>query len=129
MKKGLFRLSLLILFCAFSLLLGLHVWIRSDVNENITQAKATYAGTSEDVLIAFLRDESNRPVDRTQVAIWTLGRLHSEKALPVLRSYYKNDPEGITCFGKHDSVLCQYEIYKAITSIERNRLITFSGLK
>jgi hypothetical protein len=53
----------------------------------------------------------------SSVAIWTLGQIHSEKAIPVLQGLCHNDPEGKTCYGKHDSVLCQYEIFKALKLI------------
>jgi hypothetical protein len=44
--------------------------------------------------------------------------MRSEKALPYLYDLYNDDPQGRTCKGKHNSVLCQYEIHKAIVSIE-----------
>jgi hypothetical protein len=63
-------------------------------------------------------DSTNSPKKRTDVAIWTLGQIRSKKALPILKDLYKNDPEGKTCRDFHNSVLCQYEIHKAIVSIE-----------
>jgi len=38
--------------------------------------------------------------------------------LPLLKDHYKNDPKGKTYYGKHDEMLCQYEIHKAIVAIE-----------
>jgi hypothetical protein len=73
-----------------------------------------------------VKDEHNTPGDRSRVAIWTLGRIKSEKALPLLRELYRDDPRGETCYGRHDSVLCQYEIRKAITSMESFRIFTYS---
>jgi len=95
----------------------LHLWIDSTINSNIKIAQEEYQGNAEDALISFLLDETNNPNQRTHVAIWTLGQIHSEKALPILNSLYKNDPDGITCYGKHNSKLCQYEIYKAMNEI------------
>ena len=66
-----------ILFFAF-----LKVRIGRDVKANIELAKGHYPGTAEDALIAYLTDESNSPRNRSQIAIWTLGRIKSEKALP-----------------------------------------------
>lgn len=129
MKKIILRLGLLVLFVGLSSFVTLGLWIRSNVKANIEMARAKYNGTPEDVLIAFLLDESNKPVDRTHKAIWTLGQIDSEKALPILHNYYKNDPEGKSCYGKHYSLLCQYEIYKAIVAIEGNSLISFASLK
>lgn len=40
------------------------------------------------------------------------------KALPILYSYYKNDPERNTCYERHHSALCQYIIHKANVNIE-----------
>jgi hypothetical protein len=108
---------LAILICSF---LAIYIWIDQDVKKNIDIAKQKYSGTAEDALIAYLLDTTNSPRDRSQIAIWTLGQIGSPKALPILRGLYKNDPEGKTCYGRHDSVLCQYEIYKAINAEEVN---------
>ena len=93
---------------------ALYIWIDIDVKKNIRTAKEKYDGKAEDALIAYLLDTTNSPRDRSHVAIWTLGQIHSEKAIPILEGFYKNDPEGKTCKGKHDTLLCQYEIYKAL---------------
>ena len=108
----------LIVLCSFA---ALKIWIGFTVDKNIAAAQQQYPGSAEDALITFLLDEKKSTKDRTHIAIWTLGQIHSQKALPVLYKLYKNDPEGKTCYGKHDSVLCQYEIYKAIKSIEGSR--------
>lgn len=108
---------LAILICSF---FAMYVWIDQDVKKNINIAKQKYSGTAEDALIAYLLDTTNSPSDRSQIAIWTLGQIKSQKALPVLKGLYKNDPEGRTCSGRHNSVLCQYEIYKAINAEEVN---------
>jgi hypothetical protein len=104
----------------FSVYVSLYLWIDSEVKENIRIAKEKYPGRAEDALIAYLLDTANPPRNRTKVAIWTLGRIQSEKAIPVLKGLYKNDPEGKTCKGKHDTVLCQYEIYKALNAVRVN---------
>jgi len=98
--------------------IALNGWIRSDVRKNINIAQQMYPGTAEEALISFLLDEKNSFHDRTHLAVWTLGMLKSEKALPILRSYYKNDPKGLTCQGKHDQMICQYGLHKAIVQIE-----------
>lgn len=100
--------------------LGVWIWIDIDVKKNINIAMQKYPGTTEDALIAYLLDTTNSPNDRTHIAVWTLGQIHSEKAVPVLRELYKNDPEGKTCGGRHDTVLCQYGIYKALNAAESN---------
>jgi hypothetical protein len=118
MKRKLFILSGSILTLLFLGFLALYIWIDFDVKKNINYAKEKYPGTAEDALIAYLSDTSNSPQDRSTIAIWTLGQIHSKKALPILKGLYKNDPEGKTCYGKHNYVLCQYEIYKAIKADE-----------
>jgi hypothetical protein len=101
--------------------IGGYIWIDISVKNNIKIAKQKYpVGKAEDALLAFLADSTNSPGDRSQLAIWTLGQIRSEKAIPVLKKLYKNDPEGKTCKGKHNIVLCQYEIYKALHAEEVN---------
>ena len=106
--------SVVVLFAVS--VMAMNVWIRSDVKKNISIALEKYPGTAEEALISFLQDEKNSPTDRTHIAIWTLGMLKSEKALPILRSYYKGDPKGETC--QHDRMICQYGLHKAIKQIE-----------
>jgi hypothetical protein len=111
--------SLTVIFC-FIILMMPFFRIGHDIKEHISIAQQRYpnAATAEDALIAYLADTTNFPRDRGDIAIWTLGQIHSKKALPVLYKLYKNDPEGKTCHGKHDSVLCQYGINTAIETIE-----------
>lgn len=106
----------------------LRTLMEQKVKSNIELAKAQYPGNAEDALIAFLSDTSQTTNDKTHVAIWTLGQLRSEKALPLLKELYKEDPKGKTCYGKHDSVLCQYEIFKAIEAIKGKQLFSFAKL-
>jgi hypothetical protein len=120
MKRKLVILSASLLTLLILGFLAIWIWIDFDVKKNINIAKEKYPGTAEDALIAYLLDPTNSPNDRSSVAIWTLGQIHSEKALPILKELYKNDPEGKTCHGKHEYVLCQYEIYKAIKAEESN---------
>ena len=103
--------------CAFAVIM---ILINHGVKERISIAQEKYPGNAEDALLAFLADTANSPWERTDVAIWTLGQIQSQKALPILKELYNSDPEGKTCRGRHDSVLCQYGIYKAIRAIESN---------
>jgi len=123
MKNFRISKSLIILLASVLVLviisaIALNGWIRSDVKKNISIAQQKYPGPAEEALISFLIDEKNSFHDRTHLAIWTLGMLKSEKALPILRSYYKNDPKGSSCHGKHDQMICQYGLHKAIVQIE-----------
>ncbi|HOO72543.1 MAG TPA: HEAT repeat domain-containing protein [Spirochaetota bacterium] len=108
---------------------GLYGWIAYTVKHNITVAMEKYPGQAEDALISCLRDESNSPRERTHVAVWTLGKIRSRAALPALYSYYRNDPEGKTCYGRHGTDLCQYELYKAIKAIEEGTVFSFQWLR
>jgi len=134
MKKFRISKTLIILLASVFVLfavsaIAINGWIRSDVKKNIGIAQQKYPGTAEEALISFLLDEKNSFNDRTHIAIWTLGMLKSEKALPILRSYYKNDPKGLTCHGKHDEMICQYGLYKAIVQVENRFQYSTSDLK
>ena len=123
MKRSLFICVgvLLILLCSVCIL---NIWIGKDVQKNIKLAEKQYPGSAEDALISLLLDENNSAFDRTHTAVWTLGRIRSENALPLLNDLYTNDPEGETCNGKHDSLICQYEVHKAIAAIEKGWLFS-----
>jgi len=123
MQRILFIVSVIVSI-ACCVLLALNIWVGRDVRENIQLAELQHPGTAEDALISFLLDTSQSSSDRTHIAVWTLGRIRSEKALPVLYELYKNDPEGKTCLGHHDLQICQYEIYKAIQTIENRQLFS-----
>jgi hypothetical protein len=112
-----FGISLAALFLLL-ILLRPFFRIGHDIKERISIAQQRYAGTAEDALIAYLVDTTNSPHDRGDVAIWTLGQIHSKKALPILKGLYRDDPVGKTCHGKHDYMLCQYGIHTAIVTIE-----------
>ncbi len=120
MKRKLFIISAgLVTLLVFGFF-AIYIWSDVEVKKNIKTAKETYSGNAEDALIEYLLDTTNTFQDRTHLAIWTLGQIKSKKALPILRDLYKNDPDGKTCYGKHDSVLCQYEIYKAMNATKAN---------
>lgn len=106
---------------------SIYFWVKSDVKANIEIAQSIYKGNPEEALISFLLDDSNSPNDRTHIAIWTLGQIKSAESLPILNELYTDDPDGETCYGKHDHLLCQYEIYKAIEAINGNTLFTYKG--
>jgi hypothetical protein len=108
------------LFLCF--IFAMRIWIGQGIKERINIAKQQYSGIAEDALIAYLSDTTHTPHDRSDIAIWTLGQIRSQKALPILKELYINDPEGKTCKYHHDKVLCQYEIHKAIVSIEHKWL-------
>ncbi len=129
MKRKIIIISAAVLVLFFAFLLVVRIQIRKSVIEHISEAVEFYEGTAEDALIAMLQDENAPMTKKTHTAVWTLGQIKSEKALPILKAMYKDDPKGETCYGKHDSLICQYEIYKAINAIEKIQLFKFPGLK
>ena len=120
LKQIIYIIGICLILIIFSFVLAIRIWIGHDIKKNINIAKGIYPGTAEDALISYLLDTNNSPVERSGVAIWTLGQIRSKKALPVLYELYKNDPEGKTCYRRHNSVLCQSEIHNAIKAIENN---------
>jgi hypothetical protein len=122
-----------VIIVAFGLMvLGLavlYLYIGNDVKSNIEIAQLKYGGDAENSLIAMVQDDDNSYYDRTHIAIWTLGQIRSQKAYDIMRAYYKDDPNGSTCYGKHDRMLCQYELSKAIHAIEHRRLFSYAILK
>lgn len=129
MKKIVIASVPIIIVLMVGVFLSLQVWIQEDVKNNIALAKQKYAGNTEEALIAYLLDETNSPIKRSHVAVWTLGQIQSRNALPVLSTFYKHDPEGKSCIGNHNAVLCQRELHKAIIAIKQSRLFAFSRLK
>lgn len=101
--------------------IGNEAIIEREIINNINIARDKYSGNAEDALIAFLADTGNSPRERSRVAVWTLGQIKSQKALPLLEEFYLDDPSGITCKGRHELVLCQSGLHKAIIAIESKR--------
>lgn len=118
--KGLKRTVILtgstLLILLLTGLISLLIMIGHGIKERINIAKTEHPGKAEDALLAYLADSTKTFNERSDVAVWTLGQIKSRKALPVLKSLYKNNPN-YQC--NHRTELCQYEIYKAIISIER----------
>ena len=128
MKRKLVIIGIVIICILAGGLSTLHILMGFSIKQNIKLAQQKYPGTVEDALISYMMDENISAEGRTHEAIWTLGQVRSEKALPYLKDLYRNDPKGKTCYGKHDQMLCQYEIHKAIVAIERRSLISFARL-
>lgn len=100
-----------------------------NVKSNIKHCQEIFPDTPENALIAYMLDETKHPETRSHVAIWTLAQIRSEKAQPYLQDLYQDDPKGKTCADKHDTELCQYEIYKAIKSVEKGGLFSYEKHK
>jgi hypothetical protein len=83
--------------------LGIYKGIRDISGE----ASAIYGGDKIEALIAYVDDEG-RGLSQRNRAVWALGQLGDERALPVLEKYYTGEP----C--DHARFLCQDELRKSI---------------
>jgi hypothetical protein len=88
---------------------GLYGWIQWDAQQKAQAVWTDYPQAEGPVesLILRMRDIGCPMKDRN-MAVWTLGRLAHEQALPALEREYTGQP----C--EHDKHLCQYELEKAI---------------
>jgi hypothetical protein len=128
MKKFIISVCIILASALFIGAISVRIWTREYIKKNIRIAKSKYPGKAEDALISFLLDTKNTPQERSEIAIWTLGQIKSEKAKPTLMGLYKDDPEGKTCRGRHNRVLCQYELHKALNAEKVNWFPLFPGL-
>lgn len=81
-----------------------------NVKDKCQLAKDKYSGDCVEALISYLDDETNEYRARNS-AIWALGELGDERALPSLKKYFTNnipDRESIS------TGISQYELKKAI---------------
>ncbi len=92
--------------------LSLRLWILVGARDLGTAAMGEYPGDRVQALMAFV-DSDRHSLDERNRAVWALGQLGDRRALPVVKKYYTGAP----C--DHARYLCQYELQKAIRSIER----------
>jgi len=95
-------------------------WIGFDVKTKCRDATKEYGGTCTEALISLLNDES-RGFNPRNSAIWALGQLGDNRALPILQSYYTGN---IPNREPLDQTLSQYELEKAIKLTSGNPNIT-----
>lgn len=103
-KLGLAAIALPIL--AF---LGLCLVIGMGVRGAVSHAQEGFPGDPVTALISVATSEEIKIADRDR-AIWALGQLGSPEALPTLQSMVTDG----TC--DHESLICQYELEKAIAA-------------
>lgn len=103
-----------VLFC-FAFLLIMYVWacfsIRSSVKRISTQATNEYPGDRVEALLRYAGSKNHSLRQRNR-AVWALGQIGDERALPALRQWHIGGP----C--DHDEFLCQRELQKATTLCE-----------
>jgi hypothetical protein len=98
------------LFCFGSLFIAyiaICFSIRSSVKEMSAEATRQYPGGRIEVLITYVNSENHSLRQRNR-AVWALGQIGDERALPTLEKSYTGGP----C--DHDNSLCQRELQKAI---------------
>lgn len=93
---------------------GLRVWIKSDIDKQVSYAVSEYGGDRVEALIKVLNSESV-PLKAKNNAIWTLTYIGDQRALPVLKGLQT----GQEC--DHEHYVCQHELKRAIDQIEGKR--------
>ena len=91
-------------------LLVTSTWIGFSVKEKCMLAQGRYGGDCVDALGKHL-DDSDNPFGERNDAIWALGQLGDNRALPMLEKYYTGD---IPDREHWDETISQYELKKAI---------------
>jgi hypothetical protein len=107
---GFLLLGMVVLFA------GIQVTISRGVDDVARAAVAQYPGTAVDALIANVDCESC-PLRERNRAVWALGQMREPRALRVIRKYQT----GEKC--DHARGLCQDEIRKALSAIDRRSLV------
>jgi len=95
----------------FTFLFIVYLWAcfdtRSSVKEISAEAMQQYPGDRIEALITYVKNENHSLRQRNR-AVWALGQIGDQRALPVLTESYTGRP----C--DHDNCLCQRELQKAI---------------
>lgn len=81
--------------------------IRSGVRDISAEATKQYPGDRVEALISYVQNKNNS-LRKRDLAVWALGQIGDQRALPTLEKSYTSGP----C--DHDSRLCQGELQKAI---------------
>jgi len=111
-----YSLGVAVILFAFFFLLTTAV-IGLGVNNWCESASRIYSGDCVVAVIQFVEDESNDPQDRSG-AVWALGQLGDERALPILHKLYDKSK----C--EYGMKPCRYELRKAINLIDGGTNIT-----
>jgi len=113
---GVAVLTLLVLVLAGGILS-----IRSGLQRFSDDAVARFPGERAEALMQVVDCDACSLEDRNH-AVWALGQMLEERAIPVLREHFDGQP----C--THATRLCQYELRKAIRKIEtREEILQRTG--
>jgi len=104
-------LGVLALLAGLAAFVLVSLWIGTDVRAIATTATQHHQGDHVEALMQFVEDTSHSVRDRNR-AVWALGQLGDQRALPVLRKHYSGRP----C--DHATMLCQHELDKAIKLLD-----------
>lgn len=96
-------------------------WISYEVKNQCLDAQREYGGNCVESLVSLLNDE-NKSYRSKNDAIWTLGQLSDNRALPILKSYYTGN---IPAREPLDKMISQYELKKAIQWCETGNLTSW----
>lgn len=112
MKKKVILTGLIVIAAAMGIAyLGFRIWFKSEINQICNHAMSLHEGDKIEAIIALL--ESDKQCLKTKNnAIWALGKLNDQRALPVLKKLRT----GKEC--DHTRYVCQRELEKAIDNLE-----------
>ena len=115
MKKPKLEIALWIMFITMLVLYGIGARLLfSSVQHYAYAAQDTYGGDHVGALIALVKDEQ-APYENRNGAIWALGQIGSDRALPILRELDTDEIQE----PPYDSTSCiiQYGVEKSIRQI------------
>lgn len=119
-NKVLFGLAVTLSIGVLYFVIGM-AWISYEINSQCERAKYAYSGDCVTASISLLQDE-NRSFRERNSAIWVIGQLGDDRALPVLETYYTGiipDREPL------NEMISQYELRKSIKWLrEGHNLLT-----
>ena len=111
LRKTLYIFGTFLIFIIPGIYYGELAIIKHQANSYANEAVLAFHQDKTKSLLMLI-DSENYSFQQKNKAVWTLGVLKDEKALPKLEMLYT----GKEC--NHDSALCQYEIKKAILKIK-----------
>ena len=106
-KKWLLAASGIAVLGVLAAYVGVSFWIGSDVRSITAEVMRAHEGDRVEALITYV-DEPTHSLKERNRAVWALGQLGDQRALPVLEKYRTGQP----C--DHTSTLCQRELAKAV---------------
>lgn len=115
-RKWVLKLSAIFLALALGGYTAVFASIRGGVTGMARSAMAQYPGDRVEALSALVACEGCVLSDRNR-AVWALGQLRDRRALPILKKF----DTGQEC--NHSLSLCQYEVRKAVKTIESRSLV------